>query len=625
MVPAALLRLDFASTKGGMGWWWAGLALSALMVVVHALAGMNSAGVADFWRDMYWATVIANGERFPLAGPQIYGLFELGPWWYYLLALPMWSTGSVAWTSAFAQVLAAAKYPMAWRLGLRIAGPRCGFALSAATVVAGWAMLPLMFPSHTGLVETTVLLLVFATWRAWNRFGAAEAILLGLAGAACLHAHPTTLGHVALAGTLLLWRHRSIATACWMLVAVGIVIACLLPPWFAKDAQALKSISGYLGGDVAIAPAMRIPAVLRSVLAGGAWWGLLLMTSWSATSATAGWAVLCVCTLVAGLGLPRLHRRAPSLARLGVAALVWLLVQVAFVVLLRPVTPMWMIPSCLPPLIIASGLGWYGWIGDARAFFRVLGASALCLQLMLSLAPFSIMLRDPASVRVMPGVNPFYDVVESSNRYVYASVPFYPVRRLDRLAHAMCGPAVLHARLASITESSFDVASRNACGAWPDHRYGGKAGRGPHVAGLLPRMATATGVVPTRVMAHLALYENVRPIAPAEGGSPAPLRRLQIGPEGGTGDMRDIVIEFEARGGDVIVLTNRLPMAAPLEQRRIDANGHPAVMRAEDGGSFAFGCVACDPGKPAAWRLDLFGIEENLDLVVLESDLAAGP
>lgn len=72
-MPTRTTSLDAGSTTASdRRWWWAGLLLCLLMLAVHVLAGMNSGGMADFWRDMYWATSIAHGERFPLAGPQIY-------------------------------------------------------------------------------------------------------------------------------------------------------------------------------------------------------------------------------------------------------------------------------------------------------------------------------------------------------------------------------------------------------------------------------------------------------------------------------------------------------------------------------------------------------------------------
>lgn len=622
-VPAASSGLTVASARR---WWFAGLAFCGLMLCVHVVAGMNTNGMGDYWRDLYWATVIAQGERFPLAGPQIYQLFELGPWWYYLLALPMALTGSAALTTAFAQTLAAAKYFLAWRLGARIADERLGFAFAASLAIAGWSTLPLMFPSHTALVETALLLLAMVAWRCWDGFSWRHAILFGLASAACLHAHPTTLGYVVLAGIALLWRHRSRAAFGWMGLAAAIVALSLLPPWFERAGPAaatLKSVPAYLDGDIAVRPLQRIPEVLRSLVVGGAWWGLLLMTTWKAGVVRLAWWIYCACLLFAGLGVWRLRRDDKRLFRLALAAAALLVLQVVFVVLLRPVTPMWMVASCLLPLAMAIALGWYGWLRDARLAVRVVATSALALYVGLCVAPFSLELRDLRAVRVMPGVNPFFDVIEYADRYINVPVPFYPVRRIDRLAKTLCEPAVLHARLAAVVEGTLAVPLRNACGYWPDLRYGGVAGDGPHIAGLLSHAATASGIAPTRVVARMALYERVRAIAPAAGGRSGPLRRLQIHPESGSGPATKQVFDFDASGADVVVLTNRMPNAAPMEVLRVDAVGAPAALLSDDGSSRVYGCAGCGAAT-VHWHVELTGIPVNLDLVVLLHANAGG-
>lgn len=590
------------------------------MLGVHFFAGMNTGGFNDYWRDMYWASAIAHGERFPLAGPQIYQLFELGPWWYYLLALPMALTGSVALTTGFAQALAAAKYFLAWRLGARIADERFGFLCAISLAIAGWAMLPLMFPSHTGLVETTLLLLAMVVWRSWRGFSAWNAVLFGLACAACLHAHPTTLSYVGLAGVVLLWRHRSRAAIGWMALSVAILVLTLLPPWFESavmPAGAMKSVPTYLGGEIAVQPIRRIPELLRSLVVGGAWWGFLLMTPWKADVASLAWWVYCSCLVVVAMGLWRLRRSDPRLFRTALVAAAVLVLQIVFVVLLRPITPMWMVASCLLPLGLMVALGWYGWLVDASLSIRIAVAAVMAIYVSLCLAPFSIDLRDLRAVRVMPGVNPFLDVIEYSDRYVNVAVPFYSVRRLDRLAKSLCEPSILHARLAAVVESSLAVPLRNGCGGWPEHRYGGVEGVGPHLAGLLPHAAIASGIAPSRVVAHMALYENVKAIAPPVGGRSAPLKRLQIHPESGLGPPEPLAFDFDAQGGDVVVVTNRLPNAAPMEIRAINAAGSQAALLSDDGSSRLYRCPACSPSQSVRWHVELDAIAVNLDLVVL--------
>lgn len=601
-------------------WTSAGLAFCGLMLCVHVAAGLNSAGIGDFWRDVYWATSIAHGERFPLAGPQIYQLIELGPWWFYLLALPMFATGSVAATAAFIQVLAALKYFLAWRIGTRLADARLGFTFAAGLALAGWSTIPLLFPSHTAVVGTAILLLGLVAWRCGAAFSGIDATWLGLASAACLHAHPTTATYVVGAALYVLWKRRSRAAFGWMAVAAGIAALSLLPPWLEPDTAVdatLKPVAAYLGTDLGVQPLLRIPGVVRSLVTGGAWWGFLLMTPWNVAGARIAWWISCACLLVAVAGLPRLLRRDRRLLGLAVAALLVFLAQVAFLVLLRPITPMWMVPSCLPPLALAIALGWYGWLADARAAVRRTAALLLCVQAGLALAPFSLLLRDIHALRVMPGVNPLYDVIERSDRRVEVAVPFYPVRRIDRLAAFLCRPLVLHARLAAVIEPTLGSPIRNACGHWPELRYGGVDGVGAHVAGLLAPAATASGIAPSRVVSRMAIYDRVRPIAPVAGGRWMPPRRLQIDPGSAAGPPRASEFDFDAAGADVVVLTNRLPNAAPMTIGRVTAGGSPARLLYDDGGSTLYRCAACAADASVHWQVDVRGIAGNLDLIVL--------
>lgn len=607
-------------------WHRAGLGFCVLMLVLHAAAGLNSPGLSDFWRDFYWATAIAHGEAFPLAGPQIYQLFELGPWWFYLLALPVVATGSTAAALAFVQVLGAAKYVLAWRLGTRLAGARYGFAFAACLAIAGWSMVGLMFPSHIAVVETTLLLLAFAVLRAARRLGGVEAVLLGLAATACLHAHPTTVTYVAAAGLYLLRRHRSRAAFGWLCVAALVAAASLLPPWFVRDpaaAASLKPLGAYLGGDVGRHAWTRVPQVAWSILAGGAWWGLLLMTPWKTAAARLGWWLLCAGLLLAAAGLLRARGRADALRRAWPWLIAAFLAQVAFVVLLRPNTPFWMVPSCLPPLAAAIAIGWHAWLDDPRPWLRHAGIAAFALYVLLSLAPFPFWLRDLHATREMPGVNPFFDVIERSERYVNVAVPFYPARRIDRLARQLCAPATLHARLATAIEPTFAAPVRNACGSWPELRYGGVEGRGRHLAGLSPRAAAASGVAPQRVVARMALYERVRPIAPAAGGVAARPRRLQITPDGAAGAVARTAFEFDAGGADAVVLTNRLPLHAPMHVVAVTAAGRPAALRHDDGGARVYGCDGCAAGAAVHWRVEVEAVAGNLDLVVLPHEADA--
>jgi len=602
------------------GWYAAGLAFSLLMLLVHVAAALHSGGVPDSWRDLYWATKIAHGEAFPLTGPPIYGLVELGPWWFYLLAVPVRLFGTATAAAVVVQLLAGAKYFLAWRLGTRLVDARFGLAFAGALAIAGWSTIPLWFPSHTAVVETTLLLLAGATWRCWRQFSIGNALLFGLAAGACVTAHPTTVGYVLAAGVALLVRAPSPRTIGRLALAALVVVLAMAPPWFDPAPHGVaRSVATYLGTDIAIAPWRRIPALLASAVIGGAWNGLLLMTRWSEQTARAAWLVVCACLAVSAAGLLLLRRGRADVRIIAVAAGAAFIVQAALLALLRPITPMWMLSSLLPPLALLLGVGWYGGFTSARATLRAIACLAFAVSVALSLVPFGLFLRDLHSLRYAVGADAYGNTVELSDRFAETPVPHYAVRRQDRLAPSLCEPAVLHARLAWVVEQSLEVPLRLACGHWPALRFGGREGDGPHVAGLFARAATASGIAPDRVVAGMAIYEHVVAIAPASGGRPTVLKRDLIHPDRAPDVAAAFHIELDARGADVAVLTNRFSSVMPLKVRAATANGTAAPLLHDDGGSTIYGCAGCDPAAPVHWRFELEGVESNIDLVVLQA------
>jgi hypothetical protein len=295
------------------------------------------------------------------------------------------------------------------------------------------------------------------------------------------------------------------------------------------------------------------------------------------------------------------------------------LLQATFLVLLRPITPMWMLSSLLPPLALLLGVGWHGGFTSERATLRGIAFLAFAVGVALSLAPFGLFLRDLHSLRYAEGADAYGNTIELSDRFAETPVPHYAVRRLDRLAPSLCEPAVLHARLAWVVEQSLEAPLRLACGHWPELRFGGREGQGPHVAGLFSRAAIASGIEPDRVTAGMAIYRHVVPIAPVSGGRPSVLKRDQIHPDRAPDVAASFHAEFDARGADVAVLTNRFSSVIPLKVRAAAANGAAARLLHDDGGSTIYGCAGCDPAATVHWRFDLEGVESNIDLVVLQA------
>jgi hypothetical protein len=57
----------------------------------------------------------------------------------------------------------------------------------------------------------------------------------------------------------------------------------------------------------------------------------------------------------------------------------------------------------------------------------------------------------------------------------------------------------------------------------------------------------------------------------------------------------------------------------PLKVLSATANGAAARLLHDDGGSTLYACAGCDPAATVRWRFELDGVEDDIDLVVLQA------
>jgi hypothetical protein len=152
----------------------------------------------DTVRDIVAALDIADGSRWPLTGPGLAFSAHLGPAWFYLLAPVAALSSSWLGIAVFVAALSGLKFPLAFRFGNAIAGRRFGALFALALLLPGWQHLQAMLPTHTSLVETTILACLLSL-RAYVLVPTVfRASLVGLTFALALHAHPTALALLAL-------------------------------------------------------------------------------------------------------------------------------------------------------------------------------------------------------------------------------------------------------------------------------------------------------------------------------------------------------------------------------------------------------------------------------------------
>ena len=588
----------------------------AVMFALHVAAGYGTSGVPDLHRDLYWAHEILGGA-WTARGPVIYNTFELGPWWYYVVAASLWATGSLAGAAALVCALAAIKYPLAWRLGRRLGGDALGLAFVIALAVPGWSAAPLGFTTHTALVEASLLTLALVTLSFRERQGWGRAVAFGLAAAFCAHAHPTTVLFVVIAGFAVLARHRDARTIAQLALAAAIALASLVPPLLAHDSDAKTvgaAFAHYAAHDVGVDPFVRALRIAASVAAGGAWHGMMLLTEvprgeWLGL----GVALLALASAAAGwLVAARNDSATWRLARIGLALFA---AQCAFVVLIRPVTPIWMTSALVPPFAFALACGWRA--VAATPMRRAVATLAAAGWLAASLAIHGHFVREIDTVRIATAGNLFMDAgLTWSTGWTEARVARVRLRRLERAARVACGGTTLHGDLAIADELALGLPTRIACGDDDAIRYGGRSRAHGHLAAYLAERWCAIGLAPESIGSGFGYTRAVLPLAPEVGASRPVLAPRQIDPIPAPLAPAPFEIVARAPGGATVAVGKRYAWLNTLDLESVEANGVPARLVHEDVATRFYRCEACGASE-VEWRIAGQGNLASLDVVAL--------
>lgn len=597
---------------------WTRLAalLGAALLIVHLAAAWRSCGVPDSWRDVYFATRIVNGQEFPLAGPPIYGIFQLGPWWYYLLALPIALGGKAVGAAVLTQLLAFLKYPLAFRFGRQWRDARLGFFLVAALALSGWAYVPMMFPTHTALVEAAVFALAITVMQGRERFDLRAALAYGIASAVCVHAHPTTLPYLIGGGLVLIHAHRGRGVA-GVALAVAIVAASLAPSWLAGAAERsaqIGSIQGYAQKGWQGLPPGRLLHLAGGFIGGGVDYGYRWMTRWRAGAADLAVALHGLVLLSALAGYLRAAltgRRTPLRTAAIVAGLTVL--DLAFLVALRAETPIWMASSALPLFALLYALGWDE-LADAGPRRAAALATAVVAGALLALTPTSFFVRRLESVRVPASANPLMDVAAfPASGSTEVEISRISVRDLEALAPDYCDGVELHGELASAFERALAQPVALACGDDARLRYAGTDRAMRHEVGLTRTVWARLGLVPERFVDELGVSRRLRPVAPAEGLAPIRLTTRDIHRDFGLGAPQDLDIDVVLAPGEVLAVGNHAAPYAPMIVRHvIGDNGELPALFEHSGYRYYRGGAA-----DTRIRLELEVDPINLDVFVL--------
>lgn len=252
--------------------------LVLLLSLSYVLLFPYSAADLDYSRDVRIASDIVDGAAFPLHGPILAGSINLGPLWYYFLALPLALGLGYLGTTVLVALVAMGQIPLAYLAGKAWAGRTTGLIWAGLLLLPSWSMFEQVFNGHQVLTGLTVTSMLLFAIRFLSRATTGDFLGMTLAFSLALHAHPTTMP-LGILPLICLWVGRSRRLLPWSGVLLAAAVALLpfapllIEQWL-YGWTIFDSVSGYLSSDQAQG-ALRNALPLLWQLSGG---GLLYWT-----------------------------------------------------------------------------------------------------------------------------------------------------------------------------------------------------------------------------------------------------------------------------------------------------------------------------------------------------------
>ena len=592
-----------------------GAALVAALMLAHILPYAWAAITADSARDLYMATQVVEGIALPRVGPRVADLVHLGPLWFYLIALPLALSKSVAATFCFVGLLAALKFPAGYALGRAVASRGAGLAIAGVLAVPGWNQLQSALPTHTNLIEASMLGALLALVRLHRGAGGAWWLVYsGLQGLA-LQAHPATVIVAPFALLVLLRRGSQALRADVAYLAAGLLLplAMFLPTWLDQTAPVVAPVAQI----VARAGALDIGSETLKLLGGlgRAWLHPLgaaeLSPSLEVVVNTLRWACAVTAGFILLIGLARDGR-----VRLALVALV---AACLMLVLMRDSTPYYMSYALLPFAAVFVGLAWRRTALLGRAGRMLAMAFALLVGVLALAAP---------ALRIANAERGVLQLAQGRIGNVRESWPGHvggllPAVRFDAWGARVCArrrPVTLHGDLAFFVDAGLALSVRLQCADTGLVRLGGADGA-DHVAGLLPDQRTRLGLSPE--WEQVFAIGPLRALGPQRSEAPARGGLLELRPERESAEPVGRSYRFTAGPRDVVSLGLPLGYYQGGRLEWVKADGVVQESWLDGAVTTLYRCAACG-GEEVTWEVTLAsGDVSSLDVVVLPSSAFA--
>ncbi len=609
-------------------WWVVSLVILGLQLTVAGAYGP----LLDVARDVYFANQIATGASFPLGGPPINATFQLGPIWFYLEAIPLMLGGGYSSVVYFAAFLSALKFPLAYYAGYLLQGPRFAWLLLFAVFANGWTWMPARFLTHAACLEAAFwwLLCAFILWH--RNPTALRAGIVGFAAAVAFHAHPTAMIFSILACVWVIYHclkrldYRAFAS-----IMLGAFV--LFSPYFyeqSRDGWIDVAASVQYAKSTFLLPSFsRFCKLLAAVILNGHSYELQYMALMDARHAFSVVVVLAGLYLLLFIFLLRdlvsraesaapTNRFASTNARLAAYAFLALCGQCAFLLLIRPITPLWMLFSLLPLASCFLACGLHALLQYRFGIYGVgLIAGGLTVLTMMPLPAYFGREGDTVRLPETEILGLVDVIVRPEGSRVVQRVNFR-VRDVDGVSKVLSQFDVAHGQAATAiegflggVEGHFVNRSQLQLGGVesklpnPNRIAGFNHSVWEHLKRKPSGMTDSMGWIAPKLVLHPTVGERISsPISPR-----IILTRKKFDPVG------KFSLNFIAPCDATIAITNMLPAYVPLSVHSAELNGVSIAPIYKDNLSQFFRAPHCVGLSGVPWKFELEGMKSVVDVI----------
>ena len=602
-------RSDASRTSG------ADIAVVAALMAVHIASSVFGAAGPDTARDVAAALAIADGDALPLHGPLLAGTSYLGPVWFYLLALPLAVHRSWLAVALFVAVLGSLQFPLAYAAGRRGLDRRYGLLWCALLALPGWGSFQMVGFSHTNLVATCSMLVLYALVRLDEERRARWLIVAAAALSLALHAHPTTIGLapiIALAALLVLPVGALLRGGAVAIVIAALPFAPLLADRKLAGASLAAQAGDYLRGTMHAANLEDTGALLSAFFVRGP--HTVADAFLSAAPPVRTTVVVAVLALeLAGLvGLVFAAARRPLRV---VALLLATLAIAALIAWLRPATPFYMTYALLPFTSALLALGLHALCAGSSERGRTLAASLIAVIFAVYAASAVGIAATIAAGDVTVAVATRLDI-KRDDAVPPVAEPWLAAHAVDASGELLCGfkrAVVLHGAYAFLEQVYLGLDHRLHCDGLDVRLAGVEPATAVHLLGLARPAWQALGWTPQRTLGGIGVAADVHSLWPPRGlpppdGSVYPPATITAAP------LRTMTVDASLPASEALVVA--LPYVPWMDppQVSVSANGAARAPLARDVAAAVYACREC--AGNVTWRITISSAApERVDVV----------